>query len=216
MGQGPDIQSRTREDNVGMRRPISNLISTCIGIAIAFGALTAASPTPAWAAENGWVRGEIRLNIRTGAGTQFKIVGVAKTGDGVEILKREDGWTKIRLKGNSGKPREGWIPEGYLKASPPPTLRLAQAEEEVSRLTNEFNALREETQALREKEAALTLADGVQATHIEELTRENMRLHAGDRYPEWITGASILAAGMLLGSLIYRASTRRQQTRIRL
>jgi hypothetical protein len=43
-----------------------------------------------------------------------------------------------------------------------------------------------------------------------------MKLHAGDRYPEWITGASILAAGMLLGSVLYRASTRRQQTRIRL
>jgi len=201
---------------VGTQQPVSSLISICIGVAIGIGALSAAFPTSARAAESGWVRGEIRLNIRTGAGTQFKIVGGAKTGDEVEILRREDGWTKIRLRGTTGKPREGWIPEGYLNATPPPTLRLAQAEEEVSRLTAELNTLQEETQALREKEAALTSADRVQATRIEELTRENMKLHAGDRYPEWITGASILAAGMLLGSVLYRASTRRQQTRIRL
>ena len=55
-GPGPGIQSRTREDSVSMRRPVSNFFSTCIGIAIAFGALAAASPTAAWAAENGWVR----------------------------------------------------------------------------------------------------------------------------------------------------------------
>ena len=83
-------------------------------------------------------------------------------------------------------------------------------------MTTEFETLAEETQALREKEAALTTADSAQEARIKELTRENMKLHAGDRYPEWITGASILAAGMLLGSVLYRASTRRQQTRIRL
>jgi uncharacterized protein YgiM (DUF1202 family) len=203
-----------------MRRPVLGSIglytAIAIGIGIGLGALSTSLPTAAWAAENGWVRGEIRLNIRTGAGTQFKIVGVAKTGDGVEIIQREEGWTKIRIQGDAGKSREGWIPEGYLKANPPPTLRLAQAEEEVSRLTTEFKTLAEETQALREKEAALTTADSAQEARIKELTRENMKLHAGDRYPEWITGASILAAGMLLGSVLYRASTRRQQTRIRL
>jgi uncharacterized protein YgiM (DUF1202 family) len=186
------------------------------GLGTGLAVLSTLLPTTPWAAENGWVRGEIRLNIRTGAGTQFKIVGVAKTGDGVEILQRDEGWTKIRIQGDSGKPRTGWIPEGYLKATPPPTLRLARAEEDVSRLTAEFETLAEETRALREKEATMTAADQAQEARIEELTRENMKLHAGDRYPEWITGASILAAGMLLGSVLYRASTRRQQTRIRL
>ena len=37
-------------------------------------------------AETAWVRSEVRLNVRTGAGTQFRIVGVVATGDSVDIL----------------------------------------------------------------------------------------------------------------------------------
>ena len=48
-------------------------------------------------AEQGWVRGEIRLNIRTGPGTQYRIVGGIKTGDGVGILDRRESWTKCPL-----------------------------------------------------------------------------------------------------------------------
>ena len=46
-------------------------------------------------AESAWVTSEVRLNLRTGAGTQFRIVGVLATGDSVEILKRKDDWTQI-------------------------------------------------------------------------------------------------------------------------
>jgi uncharacterized protein YgiM (DUF1202 family) len=67
-------------------------------------------------AERAWVRGDVRLNIRTGAGTQFRIVGGAGTGDPVTILQRSDKWTKIRM--DDG--REGWIPIGYLQPEPPP------------------------------------------------------------------------------------------------
>ena len=173
-------------------------------------------PALSAAADRGWVRGEIRLNIRTGPGTQFKIVGVAKTGDGVEIVERADNWTKVRVSSEAGKNREGWIPEGYRNPVPPPTLRLSQAEAEVSRLTTELEALRQQAESLGITARELGEQENSQAAEIEELTRENIRLRAGDRYPEWITGASILAAGMLLGSLLHRASTRRQQTRIRL
>lgn len=191
-------------------------VRRCVLISIGLGILLAAPAAVSLAAENGWVRGEIRLNVRTGPGTQFKIVGVAKTGDGVEILERQEGWTKILIRADAGRDKEGWIPKGYLKPTPPPTLRLAQAEEKVGRLSEELEALRQESDALRQKETELTAADASQAAKIAELTQDNLRLRAGDRYPEWITGASILAAGMLLGSLIYRSSTRRQQTRIRL
>jgi len=179
-------------------------------------ALSPLLAAPVDAADKGWVRGEIRLNIRTGPGTQFKIVGVAKTGDGVDILERVENWTKVSVADDTGKVRQGWIPEGYLNPVPPPTLRLSQAESEVSRLSEQLESIREQAQALDSTAQKLAEQESSQAAEIEQLTRENIRLRAGDRYPEWITGASILAAGMLLGSLLHRASTRRQQTRIRL
>lgn len=171
------------------------------------------SASSASGSEQGWVRGEIRLNLRTGPGTQFRIVGVAKTGDGVEILERAESWTKIRL---LSEDEVGWIPVGYLKPEPPPTLRLAEAEERATSLQEQLSELREETGKLRENNGILTAQDGEQQAEIKQLTMENMELHAGARYPEWITGASIFAAGMVLGAMLHRNSVRRQPTRIRL
>lgn len=168
------------------------------------------------AAESGWVRSEIRLNIRTGPGTQYRIVGVAKTGDGVEIIERGESWTRIRLKNEAGEVKDGWIPEGYLKAQPPPTIRLQQAETRVIELEEEFGSLEAETDKLRKNNQLLTTQDSDQQSQLKHLTMENMELRAGARYPEWITGASIFAAGMLLGAMLHRNSVRHKPSRIRL
>ena len=64
-------------------------------------ALVAASlllfvPASASAAQ-AWVRGGIRLTLRTEAGTKFRIIGGVSTGDAVDILGRTEGWTRVRL-----------------------------------------------------------------------------------------------------------------------
>jgi len=153
------------------------------------------------------------LNLRTGPGTQYRILGVAKTGDGVEVLERGEDWTKIRLTEGDV---EGWIPEGYLRPEPPPALRLEEAEAKAQVLQSRLSALEEEAGGLREKNGALNSQDDQQQQQIEQLSMENMKLRTGARYPEWITGASIFAAGMILGALLHRNSSRRQPTRIRL
>lgn len=167
-------------------------------------------------AEVGWVRGEVRLNVRTGPGTEFRILGVVKTGDEVNVVQRGKSWTKIQVKDEEGKTKTGWIPEGYLRPEPPPTVRLMQAESRVGSLTQELATLRQETDKLRVDNERLSGQDGEQQSQIKELTMDNMELRAGARYPEWITGASIFAAGMVLGALLHRNSARRQPTRIRL
>jgi len=170
----------------------------------------------AQAAENGWVRGEIRLNIRTGPGTQFRIVGVAKTGDGVAVLERRENWTHVRMTDEAGEVKDGWIPEGYLNPQPPPTIRLQQAETRVTEVEGELTTLQQDTDKLRKSNQMLTSQDGDQQSQIKQLTMENMELRAGARYPEWITGASIFAAGMLLGAMLHRNSVRHKPSRIRL
>ena len=62
----------------------------------------------------------------------------------------------------------------------------------------------------------LSTRDESQRTEIQTLTRENMELKAGARWPEWITGACILAAGMLMGAILQSISARRSRPRIRL
>ena len=167
------------------------------------------------AAETGWVRGEVRLNVRTGPGTEYRIVGVLKTGDSVSVLSRGENWTEVETQQSDGLKR-GWIPEGYLRAQPPPSVRLGQAEARVVELGTTLATVQKEAEQLRNAHADLASQDGAQQAQIKELTMENMELKAGARYPEWITGAAIFAAGMVLGAWIHRNSARRQPARIRL
>ena len=190
---------------------MERLRQSMIGI-IFLGLVVAGTAT----AEQAWVRGDIRLNVRTGPGTQYRIMGVAKTGDGVEVLARGDNWTQIRASNDEGEKIDGWIPEGYLRSQPPPTVRLNRAEARLGELEGELSSLREQSESLESQNNLLTERDGEQQTQIKELTMENMELNAGARYPEWITGASIFAAGMILGAMLHRGQSRRQTSRIRI
>ena len=165
------------------------------------------------AADTGWVRGNIKLNLRSGAGTQFKIIGSIETGDQMEVLTRGESWTRVRT-AKDGK--TGWIPAGYLETEPPPTLRLAQLETETATLRSQLEEIRSEAAQLRESNATLGSNDSGQREQIESLKIENYELRAASRYKEWITGALILASGMILGALLDRNSTRRPSSRLRL
>lgn len=164
------------------------------------------------AAEAAWVRGGIRLNLRTEPGTQYRIIGGVGTGDAVTILGRVEGWTKVR----NAEGKTGWIPEGYLQSEPPPTVKLGQLEDEVTSLRAQLEASSARVVDLETTNETLAGRDGTQRSEIDRLKVENTEMRASKRWPEWITGASVLAAGMLLGAILHRNSTRRPSSRIRL
>jgi SH3 domain protein len=161
-------------------------------------------------AETGWVGDQVRLNLRTGPGSQYRILGSVETGDSVEILARGDGWTEVRSEGKTG-----WVPDGFLQSEPPALVKLARSETETAELRSRSGVLGEEATKLRSENAELAARESEQRAELERLTRDNLELRAGARWPEWIAGACILAVGMALGALL-RNSARRQTPRIRL
>jgi uncharacterized protein YgiM (DUF1202 family) len=130
----------------------------------------------------------------------------------MDVLARGESWTRVR----TAEGKSGWIPAGYLETEPPPTLRLAQLETETGSLRTQLGESRSEAAQLRESNVTLASTDSGQREQIESLKIENYELRAGSRYQEWITGALILAGGMLLGAILHRNSTRRPSSRIRL
>lgn len=52
------------------------------------------------------------LNVRTGAGTSFSILGTLSKGDKVEVLKFNENWGRIDFGG-----KEGWISISYLRSA---------------------------------------------------------------------------------------------------
>jgi len=163
-------------------------------------------------AETAWVKDELRLNLRSGPGVKYRIMGAAKTGDSVQVLERGDGWTKVRI----GSVGDGWIPEGYLQTEAPAGVRLARSEAQTSEFREQFTTLKEQVDTLQLENQELAGRDAEQRTSIEHLTRENLELRAGARWPEWITGAGILAAGMILGAILHTISARRSRPRLRI
>ena len=163
------------------------------------------------AAEAAWVRGA-PLNLRSGPGTGFRIIASAKPGDRIDVLQRGDGWTKVRLP--SGK--EGFIAAGFLDAQPPPTVRLGQLEDELSTLTSQLEETSSEAATLRTRSDTLASSDADQKARIDELTQENYKLRAGERWAEWIIGALLLGTGMALGAILRGLSGRRRSNRLRL
>jgi SH3 domain protein len=163
-------------------------------------------------AQEAWVRDEVQLNLRTGPGNQYRITGAIRTGDAVRILERGDGWTKVALSDG----RDGWVPAGFLDEEPPATLRVARLEDRSQELEEIVDRLRDELASLRSERDSLADSESIQRTRAEQLEVENLELKAGARWPEWITGAAILATGMLVGSILQSWMSRRPRSRIKL
>lgn len=187
-----------------MRRlPVAGSLAVFLGLSL-WGSVQAR-------AEGAWVRGEVRLNVRSGPSTDYRILGVVSTGDAVTILERGESWTQIQtLEG-----KQGWIPAGYLDPEPPPTVQLANLESEVETLRKQLSETQALATRLRSENEALAGQDEQQKQSIRELTEENLDLKAGARWPYLITGASILTIGMVAGAILGRTSGRRR-SRIRL
>ena len=88
---------------------------------------------------------EVSLTLRTGAGTQYRIIGSLTTGDVATILTRGDGWTKVR----TAEGKEGWVSAGFLQASPPARIQLERLERNTEELRRQVAELSEKTADLR-------------------------------------------------------------------
>ena len=174
--------------------------------------LSLAAPGPAVAGEQAWVKDEHQVNVRSGPTTRHRVVDVIETGDRIEVLEQVEGWTQVR----TGEVESGWIRAGFLQPDPPAKLQVAKLEGEVERLESQLTTLRAGEADLREAHEAATRRDAAQQAEIERLTHENIALRAGERWPEWLTGAGIVLLGMLLGAMVARGSGRRRPQRIKL
>lgn len=177
----------------------------------ALGAALTLAVASAAAAETGWVRGA-PLNLRTGAGEEYRIIATVQPGDRLEIVQRGDGWLQVR----DEQGRVGWMREGYLEPKPPPTLQVSQLGDEVNKLQAELDAAQKKSSNLQSQTDTLTTSDAEQKAKIERLTRDNFRLRAGQRWVEWLTGALILGTGMALGAILASLSRRHRRPRLKL
>jgi len=201
----PVLRNHAQLDSVG-GLTLRALLPLAVTALMIFSA-TAGQAKVAWVMDK-----EVTLTLRTGAGTQYRIIGNLATGDVATILTRGDGWTKVRTE--DGK--EGWVSAGFLQTSPPAQVELESLKRDTEDLRRQVAELSEKSTELGAIKDGLESNDEEQRLEIDQLTRENYELRAGARWPEWITGAGIVLVGMALGAMLGRSAGRRRQPRVRL
>ena len=80
-----------------------------------------------------YVTDALRLEMRTGPDTSFKIVRMLASGSEVTILEEQDGYSQVRTKGG----REAWILTRYLQREPAARAQLAEVMFELGTLRAE-------------------------------------------------------------------------------
>jgi SH3 domain protein len=165
-------------------------------------ALALAAPL---AARGDWVRDELRIHVRSGAGYDFRILKTLRTGDEVVRLGShstgQGDWARVRTQDGV----DGWVEAGYLVGEPPAAIelpkvreRLAAAEKRVAELETQ---VAEQARGLQELDFA--------RSHAKALATENERLTSGALWWTFFAGAAVALAGIGLGVVLPRGSAAR-------
>jgi len=109
---------------------------------------------PSGWAETAYIVDSIKVALRSGPGNDQKSLGMAESGNPVEVLKSGEEWSLVRL----GNGTEGFLLTRYLTATPPARFRLDQLQEKTKALTAQAASLLEENKRLKAENEELAAA----------------------------------------------------------
>jgi SH3 domain protein len=118
-------------------------------------------------AETRYVSDRLEIQMRTGKGTQFRILRMLPSGTALEILEvdQENGYSRVRTP--SGV--EGWVLSRFLMQGRAARDRLADAEKKLARLELENRKLSASLEDLQKTKGSID-------TEREQLVKENRKL----------------------------------------
>ena len=157
-------------------------------------------------ARGDYVRDELRINMRTGPGLQYRILKALASGDKVSRLDTSGDWVQVR----APEGLEGWVPGGYLSPEPPASLALPVARSKLSRAESTIGELEQRLAAQAESITELETLRG----QVEELGTENLRLSVSTRWKDYLAGAGLVAVGVLIGLAIPRGGARTRKIKL--
>ncbi len=148
-----------------------------------------------------WVRDEIRINMRSGPGLQFRILEVLVSGDRVQRIGTSSDWVHVR----TAEGKDGWVPDGYVVREQPASVRLPAAESELAEAKARIASLDSE---LAEQTAAITELNALRADN-ERLTTENIQLASSSWWKLLLAGGATVLIGMVIGAVVPRGGSQR-------
>ncbi len=128
-------------------------------------------------AETMYVRDILKITMRAGRGTEYKILEVLESGQEVETLSIDDEWARVRLQ--NGK--EGWVSGKYLTPEKTSSQILKRLQEKESLLGSQLSVLRTENAKLSGEVKGLGLQLAESRQNLVEITKtyENLKNNSG-------------------------------------
>lgn len=121
-----------------------------------------------------WVDDQLYLPVRSGAGSQYRIIeNAVPSGTPLEVIETSDsGYTHVRTaKGNNG-----WVSSQYLSDTPIAADRLKTVTRQLDQAKSELSSLKDKLNAVSEERDNLSDAESSLSTRSDELQQELRRI----------------------------------------
>lgn len=115
--------------------------------------LTLVTVTSYAAVEKRYVSDQMRIQMRSGPGSNFRILKSLPSGEHLVFIEQTQNkdYTKVKSKGT-----EGWVLTRFLERQPVARERLIFAQKELTQVKQELSELREKTSSLSQERTSLT------------------------------------------------------------
>lgn len=97
------------------------------------------------AAETVYVSENFEITMRTGPGTERKIISLVQSGKALEMIEKGEEWSLVRAPND----KEGWVLNRYLTTSQPSAMVLERVRQDYDVLSAKYDDLKEKYQALQ-------------------------------------------------------------------
>ena len=130
------------------------------------------------AAETVYVSENFEITMRTGPGTERKIISLVESGKALEMVERGEEWSLVRTAGG----KEGWVLNRYLTTNQPSAMVLERVRQDYDVLSAKYDELKEKYQAL---DAQKKVADADLSQNSQDLSElsqayENLKKESAD------------------------------------
>lgn len=126
-------------------------------------------------AESMYVTDVIKLTLRSGPSTEYKILAVVESGQKLDVLEPGEDWSLVRLDNE----KEGYVLTRYLTPEPTNNVLLAQLQEKQKVLTQQAAALLEENTKLKEENNELKSNLSSTEQSFQKIDKDYKELKAG-------------------------------------
>lgn len=134
--------------------------------------------SPSFAVDDAYVTDSFKVTLRTGPSTENKIIVMLSSGQPVEILESENGWSHVRLKENNLH-KEGWILSRYLMKRMPWKDEVKSLQESNTEMKEQLPRVKRELSEAQSREKVLASELEEKSALLDKLRNEYETLKSG-------------------------------------